>query len=176
MVTLLDYYVKENILKNKLDDDSSIYDPKTKWFRNQTETEQDKIMSDAKDKWWEEYGKDYMNSMYNDEIIGSKVLGRDISKWFVDKVVDNIEPLTKKLLGNYSNEFRKDLINLIDDWSEHSKESDEKIEQDLSDRDKEMRLERVKQHLINVKLEDELWSDYYTQLKGESGVEDNETA
>ena len=37
-------------------------------------------------------------------------------------------------------------------------------------------LERVKQHLINVKLEDELWSDYYTQLKGESGVEDNETA
>ena len=155
MVTLLDYYVKENILKNKLDDDSSIYDPKTKWFRNQTETEQDKIMSDAKDKWWEEYGKDYMNSMYNDEII---------------------EPLTQKLLGNYSNEFRKDLINLIDDWSEHSKESDEKIEQDLSDRDKEMRLERVKQHLINVKLEDELWSDYYTQLKGESGVEDNETA
>ena len=56
------------------------------------------------------------------------------------------------------------------------RESDEKIEQDLSDRDKEMRLERVKQHLINVKLEDELWSDYYTQLKGESGVEDNETA
>ena len=109
MVTLLDYYVKENILKNKLDDDSSIYDPKTKWFRNQTETEQDKIMSDAKDKWWEEYGKDYMNSMYNDEIIGSKVLGRDISKWFVDKVVDNIEPLTQKLLGNYSNEFRKEL-------------------------------------------------------------------
>ena len=176
MVTLLDFYVKENILKQHLDDDKSIYDPKTKWFRNQTETEQDKIMEIARKKWWKEYGNDYMSSIYNDEIIGSKVLGKNISEWFLERVLKNIKPITNKLLGKHSNKFRKNLKNLIDDWAEHSKESDEKVKQDLSVRDKEMRVERVKQHLIDIKLEEELWEDYYLQLKDESGVEDENQA
>ena len=39
-----------------------------------------------------------------------------------------------------------------------------------------MRVERVKQHLIDIKLEEELWEDYYLQLKDESGVEDENQA
>ena len=37
----------------------------------------------------------------------------------------------------------------------------------LTERDLEMRLHATKEHLINIKLENELWEDYYTFLKDE---------
>ena len=166
MVTLLDYYVKKNILKKELDEDDNIYDPKTKWFRNHTESEQDKIMETAKEEWWKKYGEAYMNSVYNDEVIAAKELGRDISKWFSERVIQNIKPLTNKLLGNYSDAYREQLLtltkNFIDDTDEDKKEPVELTEEDL-----DMRLQATKEHLENIKIENGLWEDYYTFLKDE---------
>ena len=142
MVTLLDYYVEKNILKKELDEDDNIYDPKTKWFRNHTESEQDKIMETAKE------------------------LGKDISKWFSERVIQNIKPLTNKLLENYSDAYREQLLtltkNFIDDTDEDKKEPVELTEEDL-----DMRLQATKEHLENIKIENGLWEDYYTFLKDE---------
>ena len=107
-----------------------------------------------------------MNSVYNDEVIAAKELGKDISKWFSERVIQNIKPLTNKLLGNYSDAYRKQLLtltkNFIDDTDEDKKEPVELTEEDL-----DMRLQATKEHLENIKIENGLWEDYYTFLKDE---------
>jgi transcription-repair coupling factor (superfamily II helicase) len=189
MKKLMDYYVDKGILKNSLFDDNEIYDPKTEWFRNQSEGDRDRIMKQANDEWWNKWGKEYYNSYYNNKVGGIEDLQSDIVTFFDTEIRNNINQLQQTTIGNYTERYKSDTRKLMhskmvnNDKQDKTAGDNEKIkseydwkvvngkwekvnsDSEISLSDIEVKMEMISERILQGQLEIKVWTDYYNDLK-----------
>ena len=64
----IDYMIKVGIF-NHPSNVSKIGDIETNWFKSLSPVQKDKELETATDEWWNHYGKELVNDLYNETLI-----------------------------------------------------------------------------------------------------------
>tara|TARA_Y100000310_G_scaffold325397_1_gene388815 strand:- start:41 stop:523 length:483 start_codon:yes stop_codon:yes gene_type:complete len=103
----IDYMIQKGIFKKPSEVDKNTFDIGTDWFNSLTPKQQKVEMSKASKEWWADYGKDWMNGIYNDEITSDKMSG-DVSEYWNGVIQANLQKWGRKLgVDKYRKEINK---------------------------------------------------------------------